>query len=361
MAKMANADADADADTETLTAVEFLARQTQLEAAAAEALPDDFSVCSFSQGYVVQRVYSCRTCSLAAGRPVGCHTTHHAVELFERRHFRCDCGTLRNASHRCELDSARTKADQTNAENKYNHNFDGIFCVCNQVYDPDSETSAMFQCVMCQDWLHDRCIPDLPDEDEFDEFICKACVAEYPFLAQYDPDGTLGMFVRRDTNATDTAAAVNANGKRALGVETADPAPVCPLASASGSTAKADATPRYLFCREDWRSHLCRCDTCLAMYSKSGIEYLVHKMKVYEPPKDESAGDSLLDAGMKQLDRVDRVQAINGVHAYNRLKDRLMGFLRTFGETGKVVTKDDIDAFFAAQADAERKKKRVRM
>ncbi|KAI8926532.1 hypothetical protein BC831DRAFT_511593 [Entophlyctis helioformis] len=355
MAKKANADAHADAGTETLTAVEFLARQTQLEAAAAEALPDDFSVCSFSQGYVVQRVYSCRTCSLAAGRPVGvcyscfvsCHTTHDAVELFERRHFRC------------ELDSARTKADQTNAENEYNHNFDGIFCVCNQVYDPDSETSTMFQCVMCQDWLHDRCIPDLPDEDEFDEFVCKACVTEYPFLAQYDPDGTLGMFVRRDTNATDAAAAVNANGKRALDVETADPAPVCPLASASGSTAKADATPRFLFCREDWRSHLCRCDTCLAMYSKSGIEYLVNKMKVYEPPKDESAGDSLLDAGMKQLDRVDRVQAINGKTAL--LKDRLMGFLRTFGETGKVVTKADIDAFFAAQAEAERKKKRVRM
>jgi hypothetical protein len=39
----------------------------------------------------------------------------------------------------------------TNDENKYNHNFSGLYCFCDE---PESQTDDMVQCVCCQDWCH---------------------------------------------------------------------------------------------------------------------------------------------------------------------------------------------------------------
>ena len=43
-----------------------------------------------------------------------------------------------------------------NAENVYDHNFDGVFCTCLRPYpDPDVEVEPeMLQCCICEDWFH---------------------------------------------------------------------------------------------------------------------------------------------------------------------------------------------------------------
>lgn len=45
-----------------------------------------------------------------------------------------------------------------NENNYYNHNFDGLYCVCLRPYpDPDDDTDdQMIQCVVCEDWFHGR-------------------------------------------------------------------------------------------------------------------------------------------------------------------------------------------------------------
>lgn len=48
--------------------------------------------------------------------------------------------------------------DSANAENQYNHNFDGVYCTCERPYpDPeDTVNDEMLQCVICEDWYHSR-------------------------------------------------------------------------------------------------------------------------------------------------------------------------------------------------------------
>jgi E3 ubiquitin-protein ligase UBR7 len=121
-----------------------------------------------------------------------CHVDHTVFELFEKRHFRCDCGVPRSGCA-CTLDPSspvneRKLAD--NDENKYNHNFDGLYCWCNQPYDHSSDVT-MYMCVVCQDWYHEQCLKNMegaiPAEEDFDDFFCKDCMAKHPFLQRYHP------------------------------------------------------------------------------------------------------------------------------------------------------------------------------
>ncbi|KAJ2511420.1 hypothetical protein GGH20_005404, partial [Coemansia sp. RSA 1937] len=110
-------DADSSADA-IVTACGYLTAQADLEREAAEVLSGKFDECTFDQGYVHQPLYACLTCTRPpenyrqdgilnnverSSEPAGmcyscsieCHTGHHIVELFTKRHFRCDCGTQR--------------------------------------------------------------------------------------------------------------------------------------------------------------------------------------------------------------------------------------------------------------------------
>lgn len=45
---------------------------------------------------------------------------------------------------------------EANDLNVYNHNFKGLYCVCQRPY-PDSEnTDEMIQCIVCEDWFHSK-------------------------------------------------------------------------------------------------------------------------------------------------------------------------------------------------------------
>ncbi|KAJ9479749.1 Zinc finger protein Mlo2 [Pseudozyma hubeiensis] len=223
------------------TAADLIAQQSKLEAQANEAIPFQFDTCTHERGYIRQPVYACKTCGgggVCAGCSVSCHAEHELVELFNKRKFRCDCGTpnlyrqkepnnadriVRLTEHLAYPEGAQPCSlrkpgfSPQNDANAYNHNFDGGFCYCErgQTYDPEKEDETMFQCIVCEEWLHESCTslrpssagsqvadghsttdavksstaqltsvdrsnpeaePPLIDHDLFDLMICDACV-----------------------------------------------------------------------------------------------------------------------------------------------------------------------------------------
>lgn len=125
---------------DNFTAGDLVAAQDALEAEARETLPFSFGQCTYDLGYIKQPVsvawwhlnpvdqeltarsqlYSCLTClnysAVCAACSIACHGEHHLVELFNRRHFRCDCGTERMGAGSCCSISPRDDAPR-NAEN----------------------------------------------------------------------------------------------------------------------------------------------------------------------------------------------------------------------------------------------------
>lgn len=61
--------------------------------------------------------------------------------------------------------------------------------------------------------------------------------------------------------------------------------------------------------------------------------------------------ESLMNAGIRVLNTLPRVQAIEGIIAYNHIKNALSKFLRPYAEEGKVVTEDAIREFFEKQKE----------
>ena len=73
---------------------------------------------------------------------------HEVLELFEKRHFRCDCGNGKfkldgsssssssSCSIECQLEPSK---EAYNLENKYNHNFQGLYCHCGKEYDEEKD------------------------------------------------------------------------------------------------------------------------------------------------------------------------------------------------------------------------------
>ena len=129
---------------------ELLASQDELVREAALALPHSFSQCTYNLGYIRQAIYLCLTCNTPRGIcypcSVACHTDHEQVELFPKRHFRCDCPTGA-LSHPCGL---HQQPEAVNAENAYGQNFEGKFCRCERVYNAHTEVETMIQCLACE-------------------------------------------------------------------------------------------------------------------------------------------------------------------------------------------------------------------
>lgn len=108
-----------------------------------------------------------------------------------------------------------------------------------------------------------------------------------------------------------------------------------------------------LFATEGWRELLCQCASCLTMYNKEGIaSFILGEETVYEADDDDEAESSTLESGMKKLGEMDRVQMMDGMMAYNRMRDEVRAFLEPYSQQGKVVTESDIHAFFAVSEHA---------
>ncbi|KAI9271964.1 putative zinc finger in N-recognin-domain-containing protein [Sporodiniella umbellata] len=364
----------------TMTALDYIQKQEALEMEARESLPGKFETCTFSLGYIRQPVYACQTCSpnstagLCYSCSMACHAEHDLIELFAKRHFRCDCGLSDKFSHPCALTFPAKALSTHNPENRYNHNFLGRYCRCDQAYDPEKEEGVMFQCVACEDWFHDRCVGQTPESIEaFDSYVCRHCTKRYPFLIQGEDNVGLGLSkegdpihhwvlskqkIPKEMTLKDTAGVTNQEddtvilGKR----KAEEPLSCLPTKKLKENGCKRiDSTslPQHdhieLFLQDAWRQDLCRCEKCLEAYKAKGIEFLLEEETTFEPEEDQDASKSLLDIGMEQLQRMDRVKALESLMAYQHLAQDLKTYLSSFKDSGKTVTKEDVEAFFAVK------------
>ena len=214
--------------------------------------------------------------------------------------------------------------------------------------------------------------PGFPDEEDFETFICYKCVEAAPWLKQYaGAEGFLPALYRQDSqdesatnghltkrymsddsvvpqpstsekaddqipSRTATNSTMSQNGTTSPRKRSADTAGLDnPEADSITKKAKSDenssTTPAYhttlpsapsailsLFCKEDFRDHLCRCKICYPRLS--AYPQLLEEEEAYEPPLSESgkAADgtgsvgskSILERGEAALNNVDRVRAI---------------------------------------------------
>jgi E3 ubiquitin-protein ligase UBR7 len=247
--------------------------------------------------------------------------------------------------------------------------------------------------------------PGFPTEDDFEGFLCYKCVEANPWIKQYA--GTSGflpaIFLEQpeasaaspSNNSTTSVASKKRKAEDDGDEEQADTKRIKSedQATAIESTTTEDAAVQSrgddgklgepvakegvksdgptscklpnlpaapkgrfsLFFREDFREKLCHCSDC---YGKLNAHpQLLEEEEVYEPPlSDDGASQhggsthgsgSLLDRGESALRNMDRVKAIEGVMAYNHLKERLTPFFKQFAESGKAVGAEDIKAYFA--------------
>jgi E3 ubiquitin-protein ligase UBR7 len=194
-----------------VTAVDYLESQEALKNEALETLPYDPTECSattLGDGVATtrQNLYACLTCreGVCYSCSIQCHpgANHELVELFGKRGYACGCPTtrcvLKKKHRRASASSTGSNSNNSNisssssnssssstttgptqsaisaaapaaAESEESkpmtgHNFRGLFCVCDEPYNPDVEDRLMVQCCFgtaCdEDWFHDSCVLD---------------------------------------------------------------------------------------------------------------------------------------------------------------------------------------------------------
>ncbi|XP_037271851.1 putative E3 ubiquitin-protein ligase UBR7 [Rhipicephalus microplus] len=419
-------------DENSVTLQDVLDEEQELEDDADAVLGgSDDKNCTYDQGYVKrQALYACNTCTGPDSQPAGvclacsyaCHEGHNLYELYTKRNFRCDCGNASfPESNPCRL--CPRKAVR-NYENKYNHNFHGMYCTCKRPYpDPDDDVEdEMLQCIMCEDWYHGRHIGGaMPANRDYYEVVCTGCMSKHPFLWQYFAH-EMALLEEKDVNiceedtekqhadgspaaSTTTVengvkveggntengvASARENGTDAVAIkeeghpnqQTAGSSGSCSevkvekmagdgsqLSSASECILKKlrsvgdDSKKPHDACAywpRGWRSRLCHCIQCLAMYNEQKCLFLLDEedtVQSYEE-KGKAAraqvpeGDPLMSA----LGSLGRVQQIEAIHGYNNLKTQLVDFLKKFADNRKVVREEDVREFFSGMEARKRRK-----
>lgn len=234
--------------------------------------------------------------------------------------------------------------------------------------------------------------PGFPSDDEFEGFLCYKCVEAFPWIKRYA--GTEGFlppvfFRGGDSKEQSTAATPegeNVSKKRKAeddGVENTESQGVKrqksdenlpgtdvqaaldavkaeqsePQSTAPCKLASLPPGPEgrfSLFFKENFRDNICRCSSCFPLLLPH--PQLLEEEETYEPPVSEDGSEnggsthgsgSLLDRGESALRNIDRVRAIEGVMAYNHLKDKLKPFFQQFAESGQAISAEDIKNYFA--------------
>lgn len=242
--------------------------------------------------------------------------------------------------------------------------------------------------------------PGFPSEDDFDYFLCYKCVEANPWIKRYaGAEGFLPPVFLRSSAPSPEADAVTREGSPSrkrkasdeedadsdtaakrlrtddtdLNTKSIDTATTGLLNKADADQPAAETKPATkeclykslpspppermsLFLKADFREHLCHCPACFPRLTPH--PQLLEEEESYEPPLSSSSDDgndqnstvgsgSLLDRGERALSNMDRVKAIEGAMAYNKLKQKLTPFFKEFAESGKAIGAEDIKSYFA--------------
>ncbi|KNF02542.1 hypothetical protein PSTG_04137 [Puccinia striiformis f. sp. tritici PST-78] len=100
-----------------------------------------------------------------------------------------------------------------------------------------------------------------------------------------------------------------------------------------------------VFLASGWRSRWCRCDGC--RQSLSTYKWMIEEEEeVWEPGEDNDSLKSLHELGLEALKTLPRDQLVTGLDAYNKLKTKILEFLKPFESNDRLVTEHDIREFF---------------
>ncbi|KAL9611862.1 MAG: hypothetical protein Q9167_003516 [Letrouitia subvulpina] len=246
--------------------------------------------------------------------------------------------------------------------------------------------------------------PGFPPEDAFESFICYKCVSTHPWLKRYagTPGFLPAVFKNNGKDTLPTFSSNNSlisssdpqqtrpiqNGEAPSGAEppssstnkrkasiSPPPSPTkklrlspspadnntpgalsaCSAPSFPPPSDPASIQPLSLFFTSNFRTHFCRCPQCYPLLRPH--PQLLEPEATHSPapasdsgtpPQDASSSHhgSLLEKGEAALSTIDRVRAIEGVMAYNHLKENLKTFLKPFAESGQPVGAEDVKAYF---------------
>ncbi|EGN94427.1 hypothetical protein SERLA73DRAFT_114653 [Serpula lacrymans var. lacrymans S7.3] len=266
--------------------------------------------------------------------------------------------------------------------------------------EPATNTEAQDE----DDGLSDASSPNLPppliSASDYDSFICSSCVSSIDTLKRYAGTPGVLMVVRDEDTApwkmigghsTDdtlengssldvddtgsTSASVGTKRPRSASLSNdsvtkkprTSPSPALPT-SCLAPPCNPVATKVFegrtstnidsslgtgdIFLTEGWRERWCRCSCCLP--SLESHPYLLEEEETYEPPEDPDSGLSLEELGMRALERLPRDRAIDGIRAFNDMRDDLIKYLRPFAQQGKVVNDADVKSFFETLKESTR-------
>ncbi|KAI0001138.1 hypothetical protein BJV77DRAFT_1057924 [Russula vinacea] len=349
----------------------------------------------------------CSSCSIA------CHTDHEQIELFPKRNFRCDCPTSA-LTQPCSLHKHPEAPNEENeyGQNFDVGRETMIQCLaCEDWFhesclnlrtrppsrlpspEPVAEENGIAQVDQEDDSRSDVSSSGLPPPlitaGDYDALVCRKCWAGTPGVAMVvreDPDVSWKVIGELEDGDVVVDVGPEADGRIPAHVEASDPDhththPATQSSSGGASPPQPDPdtlqgrkrslvnssdgpnVKRSLFAQTgtqtlgagdiflsgDWRKRWCSCDSCFSGLRKH--PYLLEEEETYQPPEDPDSQLSLEQLGIRALERLPRDRALDGIRAFNTMRDDLKNFLRPFAQEGREVQEMDVRRFFEARAE----------
>uniref|UniRef100_A0A0K8TYW4 Putative E3 ubiquitin-protein ligase UBR7 n=1 Tax=Bactrocera latifrons TaxID=174628 RepID=A0A0K8TYW4_BACLA len=112
------------------------------------------------------------------------------------------------------------------------------------------------------------------------------------------------------------------------------------------------------FWKCDWREALCKCGQCLELYKTEKVEYLLDPedsaTSYEERGKKRGEIESTYEQGIRALASIGRVQQIDAITEYNRMKDKLKEYLQTFAASKKSCHRSGYQSFFSKKCGVKK-------
>lgn len=184
----------------------------------------------------------------------------------------------------------------------------------------------MIQCVVCEDWYHSLHLnAEAPTSYSYSEMICGDCMQKNSFLGDYK--GLAGPNLDQDeASASVDSAPSGEHSQEAKRPRLSEDACKRPKPEQN-----SDAHDVATFWKGNWRLNLCECSVCMKMYTDLKVEFLIDQEDTshfYEEKGKRNEGPSSYMASLEALGTLPRVNQIDAISNYNRMKDKLFEFLQ---------------------------------